>query len=303
MSDNLHLVTLGVAAVAGAVLFVIGHRRGRSTAPGMSTGGSKFASINRPTSGARFERSLPRGSHRLQLYSCATPNGQKVTILLEELGVAYDAHYVDIGTGDQFGSGFVALNPNSKIPALDDTGRGLAVFESTAIMMYLCEAFPERAGDLLPSDPAQRAECLSWLFFQHGAAPFFGQFGHFWVYAPGAKTGGRIPYAVDRYTMETQRLCSVIEGRLTDGRPYLLGAELSLADLALMPWIQCLEVYYGARGEPLRMDPNYPLLLEWVARLLARPAVERGMRVNGFMPELRNYSTEGIASTTAAKSK
>lgn len=300
MPDASQLALIGLGAAAGAAaLFALGYKRGRNTAPGMSVGGSKFAAINQPTSGARFERALARGPHRLQLYSCGTPNGQKVTVLLEEMGLAYDAHFVHIGEGEQFGSGFVALNPNSKIPTLLDTGRELSVFESTAIMMYVCEAFPERAGKLLPTDPARRAECLSWLFFQHGAAPFFGQFGHFTCYAPGAKTGDRMPYAVDRYTMETQRLCSVVERQLADGRDYLLGGELSLADLALMPWIRCLDAFYGARDEPLRMDATYPRMMRWVARLLARPAVERGMRVNGFAPELREYSTDGEQAADA----
>lgn len=285
------------AGVAAASLFALGYYRGRFTAPGMCVGGSAFSSINRPTAGARFEQVLPRGTHKLQLYSLATPNGQKVTVLLEELGVPYDAHLINIGSGEQFGSGFVELNPNSKIPALLDAdapgGGEQRVFESGAIMLYLVEKY---RSELLPSDPKLRTECLSWLFFNIGAAPFFGQFGHFSCYAPGAKAGDVMPYARDRYKTETQRLCAVLEGQLSDGRPYLL-TELTVADLAWMPWVVCLDKYYKAREE-LKMDETYPCLMRWVDRLLARPAVARGMRVNGFdaPPELKNYSTAGSRS-------
>lgn len=289
-------LSLAVGAAAAAAVFALGYSRGRANAPGMRAGGSAFASINRPTAGARFEKALPKGKHRLQLYSLATPNGQKVTALLEELGVPYDAHFIDITKGDQFGSGFVALNPNSKIPVLldlDAPGGELAIFESGAIMVYLADKF--KSG-LLPAQPRARAEALSWLFFNMGAAPYFGNFGHFAKYAPGAKTGDVMPYARDRFKLETQRLCAVLEGQLADGRAFLLGDGLSVADLAWMPWIVCLDAYYGARQE-LALDATYPALMAWVARLLDRPAVARGMAINGFgaPPELKKYSTDGRA--------
>ncbi|KAJ1632651.1 thioredoxin-like protein [Pavlovales sp. CCMP2436] len=246
MTPNIPLV-LGTGAAAAAI-FAVGYYRGRLTAPGMRVGGSAFASINKPTAGARFEQKLLRGPQKLQLYSLGTPNGQKVTCLLEELGVPYDATFINIGSGDQFGSGFVALNPNSKIPALLDLdapgGGEQRIFESGAILMYLAEKYH---SDLLPSEPKRRAECLSWLFMNVGAAPYFGNFGHFSVYAPGAKTGDVMPYARDRFKIETQRLCAVLEMQLSDGRPYLLDTQLTIADLAWLPWIICLDKFYKAR--------------------------------------------------------
>ena len=198
--------------------------------------GGKFAAINRPIAGATHEAELPVGAHPLQLYSLGTPNGLKVTILLEELlalghaGAEYDAWLIDISEGAQFGSGFVALNPNSKIPALldrSDPARPQRVFESGAILLYLAEKF----GELLPTDPAARAEALSWLFWQMGSAPFLGGgFGHFYSYAPV-----KIEYAIDRYAMEVKRQYDVLDRRLAD-HDYMAGADYSIADIAIWPY-------------------------------------------------------------------
>ena len=242
--------------------------------------GGAFASVNRPTAGAQYERELPRGNHPFQLYSLGTPNGQKVTILLEELLAAgvkeaeYDAWLIKIFDGDQFGSGFVSVNPNSKIPALLDCSgpEPVRVFESGAILMHLAEKF----GMFLPSSGPTRAECLSWLFWQIGSAPFMGGgFGHFYHYAPV-----RIEYAIDRYAMETKRLFSVADNRLAESR-FLGGEEYTIADIAAYTWMGNIHrgEAYGEAATFLSMH-EYEHVGRWVAEIDARPAVQRGRLVN-----------------------
>lgn len=236
--------------------------------------GGRFGSINQPTAGARTTQALARGDKPLQLYSMETPNGVKVAILLEELaalgiaGAAYDAHRIDIMKGEQFGSGFVAINPNSKIPALVDQSEtpALPIFESGAILLYLAEKF----GHFLPSG-AQRAQCLSWLFWQMGSAPYLGGgFGHFYVYAPE-----KIQYAIDRFTMETKRQLSVLDNQLQDNE-YLCGGQYSIADIAIWPWyagVALGRVYDAAEF----LDAQaYPHLLRWAHQIDQRPAVQAG---------------------------
>jgi GST-like protein len=241
--------------------------------------GGAFANINRPTAGARHQKELPVGRHPLQLYSLATPNGVKVTVLLEELlalgiiGAEYDAWLIRINDGDQFGSGFVGVNPNSKIPALLDRSGAtpIRVFESGAILLHLAEKF----GTFLPRDPAGRAETLSWLFWQMGSAPYLGGgFGHFYVYAPA-----KFEYAIDRFTMEAKRQLDVLDKRLTD-HPYLAGDDYTIADIAVWPWYGqvVLGDVYNAR-EFLQVH-EYPHLLRWAEQIAARPAVQRGLMVN-----------------------
>ncbi|MEP6861061.1 MAG: glutathione-dependent disulfide-bond oxidoreductase [Deltaproteobacteria bacterium] len=241
--------------------------------------GGQFASINRPIAGATHDKELPVGRHPLQLYSLATPNGVKVTILLEELlargiaGAEYDAWPIQIMKGDQFGSGFVAINPNSKIPALVDRSgpTPIRVFESAAIMMHLAEKF----GAFLPTDVAPRAECLSWLFWLMGSAPFLGGgFGHFYAYAPT-----KIEYAIDRYAMEVKRQLDVLDRRLAVSE-YLAGPEYTIADMATWPWYGGLalgELYKA--GEFLQVR-DYAHVQRWTAQIAARPAVQRGRKVN-----------------------
>ena len=241
--------------------------------------GGQFASINRPTAGPTHEKDLPVGKHPLQLYSLATPNGVKVTVMLEELlarghtGAEYDAWHVDIMKGEQFGSGFVAVNPNSKIPALLDrsTDPPTRVFESGAILLYLAEKF----GALVPKDHRARAECLSWLFWQMGAAPYLGGgFGHFYAYAPT-----KIEYAIDRFAMEVKRQLDVLDRRLAEVR-YLAGDALSIADIAVWPWYGALVkgLVYNA-GEFLDVA-SYTHVVRWTDELGARPAFQRGRMVN-----------------------
>jgi GST-like protein len=240
--------------------------------------GGKFASINRPISGPTHDKELPVGRHPLQLYSLATPNGQKVTIMLEELlalghsGAEYDAWLIRID-GNQFGSGFVAVNPNSKIPALMDRSgpKPIRVFESGSILLHLAEKF----GALLPTDPAIRTEALSWLFWQMGSAPYLGGgFGHFYAYAPT-----KIEYAIDRFAMETKRQLDVLDRRLADNE-YLAGSEYSIADIAVFPWYGGLAqgLLYDA-GEFLSVQ-DYKNLQRWTAAIANRPAVQRGRMVN-----------------------
>ena len=243
--------------------------------------GGQFSKINRPVAGATHEKTLPVGKHPLQLYSLGTPNGQKVTILLEELlalghaGAEYDAWLIDIMKGDQFGSDFVSINPNSKIPALRDssTSPPTRVFESAAILMYLSEKF---GSAFLPTGGGARAEVLSWLFWQMGSAPYLGGgFGHFFAYAPV-----KIQYCIDRFTMETKRQLDVLNRNLAE-RPYLAGSDYTLADIAVYPWYgRVLEdaVYPGAAK--FLDAPSYPHVRRWAADIAARPAVARGMRVN-----------------------
>jgi len=246
--------------------------------------GGRFASINRPIAGATHDRELPVGRHPLQLYSLGTPNGVKVTVMLEELlalghaGAEYDAWLIRIGDGDQFGSGFVAINPNSKIPALlDRSGPApVRVFESGAILMYLAEKF----GAFLPTAPAARAECLSWLFWQMGSAPYLGGgFGHFYAYAPS-----KIEYAIDRFAMETKRQLDVLDRRLGETE-YLGGAEYTIADIAVWPWYGALAkgLLYGA-GEFLDVA-EYRHVQRWTDAIAQRPAVRRGRMVNRLSGE------------------
>src|ERR1700683_3076136 len=224
--------------------------------------GGRFASINRPIAGPTHDKELPVGRHPLQLYSLATPNGVKVTVMLEELlalkisGAEYDAWLIRITEGDQFGSGFVALNPNSKIPALMDRSgpKPIRVFESGAILLYLAEKF----GAFLPSDPATRAECLSWLFWQMGSAPYLGGgFGHFYAYAPI-----KIEYAIDRFAMEAKRQLDVLDRRLADS-PYLGGEDYTIADIAVWPWYGAMAkgLLYGG-GEFLSVE-EYANVRRW----------------------------------------
>ena len=239
----------------------------------------RFANINRPVSGATHEKELPVGKHPLQLYSQGTPNGVKVTVMLEELlaaghrGAEYDAWLIRIGEGDQFGSGFVAINPNSKIPALVDRSgaKPIRLFELGAILLYLAEKF----GAFLPTDPAKRAECFSWLFWQMGSAPYVGGgFGHFYAYAPS-----KIEYAIDRFTMETKRLLDVLDKRLAQAE-YLAGDVYTIADMACWPWYAGLVKFdqYGAT-EFLSVH-EYKNVIRWADAIHARPAVKRGRMVN-----------------------
>ena len=241
--------------------------------------GGRFAAINRPVAGATHDKELPIGRHPLQLYSLGTPNGVKVTVMLEELlalghaGAEYDAWLIRINEGEQFGSGFVAANPNSKIPALVDRSgpQPLRVFESGAILLYLAEKF----GAFLPTAGAARAECLSWLFWQMGAAPFLGGgFGHFYAYAPA-----KIEYAIDRYAMEVKRQLDVLNRHLAD-HAFLAGNDYSIADMAVWPWYGALAKgqVYGA-GEFLQVH-EYTHVLRWTDQIAQRPAVKRGRMVN-----------------------
>jgi GST-like protein len=241
--------------------------------------GGRFAKINRPVAGPTHDHELPVGRHPLQLYSLATPNGVKVTVMLEELlalghrGAEYDAWLIRINEGEQFGSGFVAINPNSKIPALLDRGAPtpVRVFESGAILLYLAEKF----GAFLPAGGPERAECLSWLFWQMGSAPFLGGgFGHFYAYAPS-----KIEYAIDRYAMEAKRQLDVLDRRLAES-PYLAGSDYSIADMAVWPWYGTLvkgQLYEA--GEFLQVQ-DYTNVLRWTDRIAQRSAVQRGRMVN-----------------------
>jgi len=239
--------------------------------------GGDWAEINRPIAGPTHEATLPRGEHPLQLYSLATPNGQKVTIMLEELlalgeaGAEYDAQLIQIGQGDQFSSGFVDVNPNSKIPALFDTETGSRVFESGAILLYLADKF----GHFLPKEAAARTEVMNWLFWLQGAAPYLGGgFGHFYAYAPE-----KFEYPINRFTMEVKRQMDVLDRELAEHR-YLGGDEYSIADIATWPWYGNLVLgeVYGA-GEFLQVE-SYKNLRRWANEILARPAVMRGRKVN-----------------------
>lgn len=241
--------------------------------------GGRFANINRPTAGATREEDLPVGEHPLQLYSLATPNGVKVTVLLEELlelgktEAEYDAWLINIMEGDQFTSGFVAANPNSKIPALVDhsTNPVTRVFESGAIMVYLAEKF----GAFLPSEPAARAECLSWLFWQMGATPFLGGgFGHFYAYAPE-----KFEYPINRYTMEVKRQLDLLDKNLAE-REFITGDEYSLADMAIYPWYGSVVIGETYNAQEFLAVDSYTHLQRWATQIQARPGVQRGERVN-----------------------
>ena len=246
--------------------------------------GGRFANINRPVAGATHEKELPIGRHPLQLYSLATPNGQKVTILLEELlalgieAAQYDAWLIRIGDGEQFGSGFVAVNPNSKIPALMDRSgpRPIRVFESGAILLYLAEKF----GAFVPQQPGARAECLSWLFWQMGSAPYLGGgFGHFYAYAPT-----KIEYAIDRFAMETKRQLDVLDRHLA-AHEYLAGSEYSIADMAVWPWYGGLVKGWLYEAAEFLAVQDYQHVRRWADAVAARPAVRRGRMVNRISGE------------------
>lgn len=252
--------------------------------------GGTFASINRPIAGATHDKPLPVGKHPLQLYSLATPNGQKVTILLEELlaqghtGAEYDAWLIRIGEGDQFSSGFVEINPNSKIPALLDTTTGLRVFESGAILLYLAEKFDNA---FLPTDLKARTECLNWLFWLQGSAPYFGGgFGHFYAYAPTKQE-----YPINRFAMEAKRQLDVLDRHLAD-HEYLAGDAYTIADMVTWPW-------YGrtVRGESYDAGEflsvhEYHNVIRWEKQIAARPAVQRGVIVNKVNGPLENQLHE-----------
>jgi GST-like protein len=241
--------------------------------------GGRFANINRPISGATHDKELPVGKHALQLYSLATPNGVKVTVLLEELlelgkqEAEYDAYLINIGEGDQFGSGFVAANPNSKIPALVDqsTSPPTRIFESGAILVYLAEKFDA----FLPKDPSTRAECMSWLFWQMGSAPYLGGgFGHFYAYAPE-----KFEYPINRFAMEVKRQLDVLDRNLSERR-FLCGEEFNIADIATFPWYGSLvagNIYDAAEFLDVA---SYKNVVRWASEIQERPGVQRGQRVN-----------------------
>ena len=241
--------------------------------------GGRFASINRPIAGATKEQELPVGKHPFQLYSLATPNGQKVTILLEELlalghtGAEYDAWLIKIGDGDQFGSGFVAINPNSKIPALMDRSgpTPIRVFESGAILLHLAEKF----GAFIPTDAPGRAECLSWLFWQMGSAPYLGGgFGHFYAYAPS-----KMEYPINRFAMEAKRQMDVLDRRLGESS-YLAGDEYTIADMAVWPWYGALAKGWVYEAAEFLQVQEYKNVQRWAETIYQRPAVQRGRMVN-----------------------
>ncbi len=241
--------------------------------------GGKWASINRPVAGPTHDKELPVGEHPLQLYSLATPNGVKVTILLEELlalgkrDAEYDAYLINIGEGDQFGSGFVALNPNSKIPALLDrsTSPPTRVFESGAILVYLAEKFDA----FLPKDPSARAECMSWLFWQMGSAPYLGGgFGHFYSYAPE-----KIEYCIDRFAMEVKRQLDVLDRNLCT-RQFLCGDDYNISDIATYAWYGNMVLNNQYDAQVFLDVASYTHVVRWATEIQARPAVQRGRRVN-----------------------
>ena len=246
--------------------------------------GGRFANINRPIAGPTHDQELPVGRHPLQLYSLATPNGVKVTVLLEELlalghgGAEYDAWLIRIGDGDQFGSGFVEANPNSKIPALVDRGtpKPTRVFESGAILLYLAEKF----GEFLPKDHADKPECLSWLFWQMGSAPYLGGgFGHFYAYAPE-----KIEYAINRFAMETKRQLDVLDRHLAENE-YMCGDEYTIADMAIWPWYGQLLLNRLYDGAEFLDAPSYKHVNRWTDQIGDREAVKRGRMVNRVQGE------------------
>ncbi len=261
--------------------------------------GGQFASINRPIAGATHDKELPVGKHPFQLYSLGTPNGQKVTILFEELLEAghtdaeYDAWLINIREGDQFGSGFVAINPNSKIPALVDRSgpEPIRLFESGAMMLHLAEKF----GAFIPADPKGRAECLSWLMWQMGSAPFIGGgFGHFYAYAPI-----KIEYAIDRYSMETKRLFDVADRRLSESR-FLAGDDYTIADMATYAWFGLLYRGFAYNDGAIFLQlSEYKNVGRWVEEILARPAVRRGQKVNVLTGILERHDASDFDALVA----
>ena len=241
--------------------------------------GGKFANINRPTAGARFDKTLPRGKHPFQLHSMATPNGVKVSVMFEELleaGISaaeYDAYPINIGDGDQFGSGFVDINPNSKIPALIDTTTTpeTRIFESGSILVYLAEKFEA----FIPKDPAGRTECMNWLFWQMGSAPFLGGgFGHFYAYAPE-----KYQYPIDRYAMEVKRQLDVLDKQLANNQ-YIAGDDYTIADMAIWPWYGALVRNVVYQAAEFLQTQEYTHVVRWANDIAARPAVKRGLMVN-----------------------
>ena len=253
--------------------------------------GGRFAAINRPIAGPTHEKELPVGKHPLQLYSLGTPNGVKVTILLEELlalghsGAEYDAWLINILGGDQFSSGFVAANPNSKIPTLMDhsTNPPTRVFESGAILLYLAEKF----GEFLPTDHRTRTECLCWLFWQMGSAPFLGGgFGHFYAYAPV-----KIEYAIDRFTMEVKRQLDVLNRHLAENE-YMTGSQYTIADIAIWPWYGSVLSNAAYNAAEFLEAHTYTNVLRWSAQIAARPAVRRGRMVNAVFGKPENQLRE-----------
>lgn len=241
--------------------------------------GGKFANINRPTAGARFDKTLPRGKHPFQLHSMATPNGVKVSVMFEELleaGISaaeYDAYPINIGDGDQFGSGFVDINPNSKIPALIDTTTTpeTRIFESGSILVYLAEKFEA----FIPKDPAGRTECMNWLFWQMGSAPFLGGgFGHFYAYAPE-----KYQYPIDRYAMEVKRQLDVLDKQLANNK-YIAGDDYTIADMAIWPWYGALVRNVVYQAAEFLQTHEYTHVVRWANDIAARPAVKRGLMVN-----------------------
>jgi GST-like protein len=253
--------------------------------------GGRFAGTNRPVAGATHEKELPVGRHPLQIYSQGTPNGVKVTVMLEELlalghaGAEYDAWLIRIGNGEQFGSGFVAVNPNSKIPALLDRSgpEQVRVFESGAILLHLAEKF----GEFLPSGGAARAECLSWLFWQMGSAPYLGGgFGHFYAYAPT-----KIEYAIDRFAMEVKRQLDVLDRRLAESE-YVAGPDYTIADMAIWPWYGALAKGWQYGAAEFLDVASYRHVQRWADQLHARPAVKRGRMVNRTAGELSSQLWE-----------
>lgn len=255
--------------------------------------GGEFANINRPIAGATHEKELPVGKHPIQLYSLATPNGQKITIMLEELlalgisGAEYDAHLINIRDGDQFSSGFVAINPNSKIPAMVDHSADVPtpVFESGAMLLYLAEKFEA----FMPKDFAGRTQCMNWLFWQMGSAPYLGGgFGHFYAYAPM-----KIEYCIDRFAMETKRQLDVLDRHLADN-VYMVGDEYSIADMAIWPWYGQLVLsgrLYEGSAEFLDVA-SYKHVVRWAKAINARDAVKRGCMVNNFRGPLKGQLRE-----------
>ncbi|MFK7902567.1 MAG: glutathione-dependent disulfide-bond oxidoreductase [Nitratireductor sp.] len=246
--------------------------------------GGEFASTNKPTAGAQFEKELPKGKHPFQLHSLATPNGVKVTVMLEELlalgheGAEYDAYLINIGKGDQFGSGFVELNPNSKIPALLDTTTDTRIFESGSILLYLAEKF----GAFLPTDVKAKTEVMNWLFWQMGSAPYLGGgFGHFYHYAPM-----KIEYCIDRFSMEIKRQLDVLDKQLVDNK-FIAGNEYTIADIAIWPWYGGLVLGYQYADSAKFLEAHkYTNVMRWAKEIGERPAVKRGRVVNrGSGPE------------------
>ena len=261
--------------------------------------GGRFANINRPIAGATEEKELPVGKQPIQLYSLATPNGVKVTVMLEELlalghaGAEYDAYLINIGSGDQFGSGFVAANPNSKIPAMVDhsTSPPTRVFESGAILVYLAEKF----GEFLPTEPSERAECMSWLFWQMASAPYLGGgFGHFYAYAPE-----KFEYPINRFAMEVKRQLDVLDRNLSDRR-FLSGDSYTVADMATYPWYGTLVLGGLYSAEEFLQVKSYTNVVRWATEIRERPAVKRGARVNrAWGPEDERVPERHAASDIA----